>query len=103
MKRDGQMFKRDAAVVYKIGDDIEILIITNIYIINGSTLIFKGKCFELSRYNKHFRAHTLTPLNPHISNTFVFYDHLPLYLPLHPRISRVLPNETIVILPFYLI
>lgn len=95
----GQLYKRDAGIIYNITDDsMEVAIITNIYIINGSTVLFKGKCFYISGYKRHYRAHILTSLQ---KTTILFYDHLPFYIPLHPRNARVLPTHTIITLPYY--
>ena len=84
MKINGQLFKRDAAVMYKISETMEVAIITNIYLVNGRTVFFKGKCFKLSNYDKHFRVHFISPLQSP-STTLVPYHELPLYLPIHPR------------------
>lgn len=103
VKVNGSIFKPGAAVIHNTGSedrDMEIAIITNVYIINSSTIIFKTKSQLITDYKKHYRAHVLTPLEL----DFVFkYDMLPIHIPIHPRICRVLPNDNIVIMPFYII
>lgn len=94
---DGLEYKKEAAVVYSVEDDLpQIVMIEFIYVINGSTVIFKGECFT-SSYNKHFHAYTLHPLR---RQSFYHHDKLAFYLPLHVRTPRVLPRQKVVILPF---
>lgn len=103
VKLNGHIFKPGAAIIHDIGSedtDMKVAVITNIYIINGNVTVFKAKLFQICDYNHHFRAHILTPLH---TSAFFSYDQLPLYLPLHARTCRVLPNDSIVIMPFYLI
>lgn len=95
-------FKRDSAVIFEISDMMKAVIISNIYLVNAHNVVFKGKTFDLSTYKKHFRAHILTPTCPH-TDIYLLYHQLPLKVPLHPRISRVLPHHITVILPFYVL
>lgn len=100
VKVDGQLFKKDAAVLYKVHDErMEAGIITNIFII-GKNIIFKVKCFILSHYDRHFRVHTLYSLD---TIKFVLYQNLPLHIPIHPRHTQVLPNQIVVVLPYLII
>ena len=58
MTIEGHIYKRNAAVLFKIEEDVmELLVISSIYVIN---YFFKGKCYDLNNYNRHFRAHILT-------------------------------------------
>ncbi len=96
---EGQTYKADAAVLCgTIEDDLKILLISKIYIVNNKLLFFKGQTYILANYNRHLRAHILSPTNKEI---FVQYDTLIHYIPLHPRVTRVLPHQTIIVLPFY--
>ena len=64
MKIEGHIYKRNAAVLFRIEEDVmEVLVISSIYIINRTKVFFKGKCYDLNNYNRHFRAHILTNLN----------------------------------------
>ena len=95
----GQRFKAGAAVVYNLGSDytdFRIAVIQNVYIVNGKTVLFKAHLQKIKEYNHHFRVHTLATLPQH---SFI---PLPLYLPLHPRHCRVLPNDVLITLPFYI-
>ena len=78
---------------------MEVLVISSIYIINRTKVFFKGKCYDLNNYNRHFRAHILTNLN---KETYISYESLYHYIPMHPRNTRVLPEDTVIILPFYM-
>ena len=82
-----------------IQDVMEVLVISSIYIINRTKVFFKGKCYDLNNYNRHFRAHILTNLN---KETYISYESLYHYIPMHLRNTRVLPEDTVIILPFYM-
>ena len=48
MKIEGHIYKSNAAVFYKIEENVmEVLVISSIYIINRTKVFFKGKCYEL--------------------------------------------------------
>lgn len=103
MEVDGQTFKPGAAIVHNIGSldkDPEIATISNIYIVNSNVIVFKVNLFKVIHYEHHLRSFVITPCH---SNSFISHAQLPLYLPLHPRKCRVLPGQTIIIMPFYLI
>ena len=94
------MYKPNAAVLCDIAEDVlEVVIISTIYIVNQDMVFFKGKTYNLLNYNRHFRAHILTATN---KEAYVRHDALIHYIPLHPRVTRVLPDHTIIILPFYI-
>jgi len=96
---DGHTYKPNAAVLCGIAEDnYEVLIISSIYI-NGDKIFFKGNTYSLTTYNRHYRAHILSKTD---KEKCVSYDALIHYIPLHPRITRVLQKHTIVILPFYI-
>ena len=100
MKIEGHIYKRNAAVVFRIEEDVmEVLVISSIYIINRTKVFFKGKCYDLNNYNRHFRAHILTNLS---KETYISYESLYHYIPMHLRNTRVLPEDTVIILPFYM-
>ena len=100
VKIEGHVYKQNAAVLYKLEEDtMEVLVISTVYVINGTNVFFKGKCYDLTTYNRHFRAHILTSLNKEIC---ICYDHLHHYIPMHPRKTRALPSDTVIILPFYI-
>lgn len=104
VKVDGQTFKPGAAIIYDVGSpekDPKVAIISNIYIVNGRTILFQAKRFEVTRYERKYRAFVIEPCND--ESAMFAYNELPLYLPLHPRICRALPHNTIIIMPFYLI
>lgn len=95
---DGIEFKREAAIVHAMADDLpQVAKICNIYIINGSTLVFKAECYA-TLYISHLRAYTLQPL--HVQS-FFYHDKLSLHLALHVRSPRSLPNESVVIMPYH--
>ena len=86
MTIEGHIYKRNAAVLFKIEEDVmEVLVISSIYVIN---YFFKGKSYDLNNYNRHFRAHILTNLN---KDTYISYESLYHYIPMHPHNTRVLP------------
>lgn len=96
--------KPGAAVVQDTGSedrDMQISTIEKIYVLNrAASVVFKTKVHRIKSYNKHYRAHVLTSLE---REAFIEYNNLPLHIPMHPRRCRVLPSDTIVILPFYII
>ena len=57
----GPYIQKESAVLFK--DVMAVLVISSIYIINRTKVFFKGKCYDLNNYNRHFRAHILTNLN----------------------------------------
>lgn len=93
---NGVKFKKDAAVVHAVDADLpEVAKIQTIYVVNGSTVIFAVECFSTTYY-PHYRVYALQ----HSSHeTLLKHDQLSLHLPIHPRKTRVLPNETVVIMP----
>ena len=103
MNLKGSLFKPGAAVVQDTGyedTDMQIAIIDKIFVINGDSVVFKTKVHQIKSYIKHYRAHILTLSRKEV---FIKYNNLPLHMPIHPRKCRVLPRDTIVILPFYII
>ena len=64
---DGLEYKKEAAVVYSVEDDLsQIVMIEFIYVINGSTVIFKGECtniFMLTPYIHYEDSHSITTTN----------------------------------------
>ena len=83
VKIEGHVYKQNAAVLYKLEEDtMEVLVISTVYVINRTKVFLKGKCYDLTTYNRHFRAHILTSLNKEIC---ICYDHLHHYIPMHPR------------------
>lgn len=101
MKVDGQIFKPGAAIVHDAGSpdrDPEVGVISTIYIVNGSVVHFKADLFRAT-FEKHFRAFELQPYN---KSAMFAYEQLPLYIPIHPRTCRVLPQHPLIIMPFYL-
>lgn len=103
MSLNGWVYKPGAAIVSHLGsedDDMEISIIAHVYIVNRDITVFKATKQQITSYNRHYRAHVLTSTN---TETFIRYNSLPLHIPLFPRKCRVLPHDTIVILPFYII
>ena len=89
MTIEGHIYKRNAAVLFKIEEDvIEVLVISSIYEIN---YFFKGKCYDLNNYKRHFSAHILTNLN---KETYISYESLYRYIPMHPRNTRVLSEDS---------
>ena len=55
MKINGHIYIRNAAVLFKIEEDVmEVLVISSIYIINRTKVFFKGKYYDLNNYNRHF-------------------------------------------------
>jgi len=102
-KVDGQTFKTGAAIIHKLGSldrDPELAVISNIYIINQSLLIFKAQHYTVTHYDHHLRCFLITPCH---TTSFIPYIKLPLHRPIHPRKCRVLPEDIIVIMPHYLI
>ena len=96
---NGVEFKRKAAIVHDMTDDLpQVARICNIYVINGSTTVFKADCFT-TQYNFYLRAYTLQPL--HIQS-FFYHGKLALHIPLHVRSPRVLPSKSVVIMPFHI-
>ena len=72
MKIEGHIYKRNAAVLFRIEEDVmEVLVISSIYIINRTKVFFKGKCYDLNNYNRHFRAHILTNLNKETMKVYI--------------------------------
>ncbi len=96
---EGQIYKPNAAVLCGTDEDaFEVLEISAIYI-NKEEVIFKGIIHKLTTYNRHYRAHILSTTN---QVKYISYNALLHYIPLHPRITRVLPEFKVVILPFYI-
>ena len=96
---NGVEFKKEAAVVHSVVNDLpQVAKITSIYVINGSTTVFKADCFT-TVYNPHLRSYILQPLH---NQSFFYHDKLSLHLPLHVRSARVLPTESIVVMPYYI-
>lgn len=97
LKIDGKEYKKEIGIVYSIEQDLPIIFqISNLYVINGSTVVFKGHCHS-TRYHPHFHFYSLNSLE---EESYFMYDQLPLSTPLHIRLSRVMPTKHIVILPF---
>ena len=94
---DGVEYKRDAGVVYSITEDLpQIVKIEVIYILNGSTVLFKGHYFTTS-YISHYHAYTLHSLH---RQSYFYHHQLAFHVPLHIRTPRCLPHESVVIMPF---
>ncbi len=99
MKVEGHIYKPNAAVLCGIDEDVfEVLIISSIYSIKED-IIFKVTTYKLEPYDKHYRAHILSTAD---KVKYISYNALIHYIPLHPRITRILPQHTIIILPFYI-
>lgn len=95
---DGIEFKQEAAVVHSVIDDVpQVAQIETIYVINGSTLVFKAECYATTSYISHLHAYTLQSQHKH---SFFYHDKLSLHLPLFIRTPRVSPHEKLVIMPF---
>lgn len=95
---DGIEFKQDAAIVHSVIDDLpQVAKIDTIYVINGSTLVFKAECYATTSFISHLHAYTLHSLNMY---SYFFHDKLSLHLPLFIRTPRVSPHEKLVIMPF---
>jgi len=72
VKMEGQTYKPNAAVLCgTTEEDLEIILISKIYTINNQLLYFKGQTCILANYNRHLRAHILSPTN---KETYVLYD-----------------------------
>ena len=55
MKIEGYIYKRNAAVLFRIEEDVmEVLVISSIYIINRTKVFFKGKCYDLKQLQQTF-------------------------------------------------
>ena len=94
---DGTTYKKDAAVIYAIEYDMpSIAIINNIYVVNGSAVVFRAECCS-TEYYPHFRAYGLQDSS---DETFVQYGQLPLHVPVHVRTTRVLPAKKTIIMPY---
>ncbi len=77
-------------------DDLpQVVKILSIYVVNGSVVVFKGKCFT-TQYHPHFRAYMLQSLN---CQKFVQYCKLFIHVPLHIRACTAL-NLINVIMPY---
>lgn len=102
MTVSGQTFKPGAIIVHDAGSPDEhpkMALISTIYVANGREVYFKAELYEVTDFNSHYRAFIIEPTN----GTGIFnHSQLPLHIPLHPRTCRVLPNDTIVIMPFYI-
>lgn len=102
MKIDGHIFKTGAAIVYDVGSEDEFMkvaIISSVYVVDMKRILFKTDLWEIDEYQSHLRVYTLRPLN---ETSFFYYNALPFHHPLHPRICRVLPNDTCIIVPFHI-
>ena len=94
---NGVQFKKEAAVVHSVVDGLpQLAQIENIYVINGSTVVFKCDCFT-SSYNNHFHSYILQSLH---SQSYYYHHKLALHLPVHIRTPRVTPNDKLCIMPF---
>ena len=70
---NGVEFKKEAAVVHSVVNDLpQVAKITSIYVINGSTTVFKADCFT-TVYNPHLRSYILQPLH---NQSFFYHDKL---------------------------
>ena len=86
VKIEGYVYKQNAAVLYKLEEDTMLL-----------TEQMYFWCYDITIYNRHFRAHILTSLNKEIC---ISSDHLHHYIPMHPRKIRALPSDTVIIYLF---
>ena len=97
LKIDGKEYKKEVGIVYSMEQELpKICQISNLYVINGSTVVFKGHC-HTTVYHPHLRVYHLNSLS---EESYFMYDHLSLNTPIHIRLSRVMPTKRIVILPF---
>ena len=98
MTIDGIQFKQEAAIVHSVIDDFpQVAQIDTIYVINGSTVVFKAECYTTTSYVGHLHAYTLRSLHKH---SFFYHDNLCIHLPLFIRTPRVSPRNKLVIMPF---
>ena len=98
MTIDGVEFKQGAAIVHSVIDDLpQVAQIDTIYVINGSTLVFKAECYATTSYVRHLHAYTIASLHKH---SFFYHDKLSLHLPVFIRTPRVSPHHKLVIMPF---
>ena len=58
--------KQQLSMIIMTDDLPQVARICNIYVINGSTTVFKADCFT-TQYNFHLRAYILQPLHNHSS------------------------------------
>ena len=103
MKLNGLVFKPGAVIVHDVGSedsDMQVAIITNIYLVNSNITIFKTNLHKIGNYHSHYRAFTLVSTH---TEAFFDYNAIPLYIPIHARKCRVLPNDIAVIMPFYIV
>ncbi len=55
VKVNGHTFKKEAAVLYDIKkEQMEVGIITNIFVVNCAKIMFKINCFYISKYENHY-------------------------------------------------
>ena len=98
LKINGKEYKKEVGIVYSMEQDLpKIFQIENLYVINGSTVVFKGHC-HTTTYHPHFRIYSLNSLTG--ESFYVLYDQLPQSTPIHIRLSRVMPTKYVVTLPF---
>ena len=86
----GVEVKEKVAVVCSVDEDeLQVAKISEIYVINGSTVVFRAEYFT-AQFKSHFRAYSLHPVH---KEAFIHFDKLALHIPQHIRSSRVLPDH----------
>lgn len=94
IKKDGDCYKLKAGVVVDVHDDLPIIgQIEDIYVVDGSTIIFNVHQFA-TLYEKHYRAYVLQDSD---NNILIPLTNIFLHSPVHIHRSQTLHN--FVILP----
>lgn len=92
MSIDGVEFKQGAAIVHSVTDDLpQVAQIDTIYVINGSTLVFKAECYATTSYVRHLHAYTIASLHKY---SFFYHDKLSSSSRVHSYTKSIITSQT---------
>ena len=92
----GTLYKKDAGVVYSISNDHpQVGQILNIYIVNGTQVVFKA-LKHTTTYVTHYHCYHLHPLP---SELYIDHNFLVIHTPIHIRSPRALRGVKVVVMP----
>ena len=101
VKADGVEFKKGAGVIFAMEEDQpQVGQISTIYVINGTTIIFRAILYS-SSFLPHFRGYILHE-HPHAHEKLMYLSDLILHTPVHIRRPQALPHSNFIILPHYI-
>jgi len=99
VKSRGHEYKTDAGVIIEVKHDLPVVgKIEDIYIINGSKVLFYLKLYT-THYEPHFRAYMLHKSS---QRKFLYLCNIFIDTPVHIRKSRTLGTYLFVLLPYTL-